>query len=267
MHASFPQLLRQFRQRLGFSQQALSEAAGLSQRHLSFMESGKSAPSRQMVIRLSECLKLPLAHSNELLLAAGFASEYPRRMLEEEAMSPIRDALKVAIKHHEPYPAYVLDRNWNVLLQNEAVNRLLAVIGPPDELWHATCGNGPRNLMRLTFHPAGLHPYISNWPTLGPALLDRVRQDVRAGADPALLRDLFSYGTVAARDHWPEPATSPVLSTNLNIGPFQLKLFSLLSKFAHPLDLTLDEIILETFFPADAESAALIQVLTNATQA
>ena len=156
-------LLKTWRQRRKLSQLDLALEAGVSQRHLSFLESGRSRPSRSMALHLAAALDLPLRERNHLLLQAGFAAAYDERSLSSADMTAVRQALELTLRHHEPFPAIVIDRAWNLVLANQATFRFLALFGPQEAIWARVDPSGRRNVMRLSFHPAGLQAFLRNW--------------------------------------------------------------------------------------------------------
>lgn len=263
---SFGEVLRETRGARKLSQLDLAVEAGISQRHLSFLESGRARPSRGMVLQLAESLELPLRNRNRLLVAAGFAPVFPQRPLDSEAMAPVRQALERLLQHHEPYPALVMDRVWNVLMTNRALDRLTDMQGNADEMWRRVCGDGPRNMLKLTFHPQGLRPLIANMAEVGSHLLARAR--LEALEDPTvarLLDEILAYPDIPARWKVAEPVSHPppVLPAQLRLGEARLNLFTMLSTFGTPQDITTDSLRVEHLFPADAESEALLKRLAG----
>jgi len=263
---SFGEVLRETRGARKLSQLDLAVEAGISQRHLSFLESGRARPSRGMVLQLAESLELPLRNRNRLLVAAGFAPVFPQRPLDSAAMAPVRQALERLLQHHEPYPALVMDRVWNVLMTNRALDRLTAMQGNADEMWRRVCGDGPRNMLKLSFHPQGLRPLIANMAEVGSHLLARAR--LEALEDPAvarLLDEILAYPDIPARWKVAEPVSHPppVLAAQLRLGDARLNLFTMLSTFGTPQDITTDSLRVEHLFPADAESEALLKRLAG----
>src|SRR5215510_9148936 len=236
--------LRGWRQRRHLSQLDLAVDAEISARHLSFVETGRSAPSREMVLKLAERLDVPLRERNVLLVAAGFAPAFPQRALDDPALKSAREAINLVLKAHEPNPALAYDRHWNLV----SANRMLAPIleGVPPKLL-----SPPFNILRLAFHPEGLAPRTVNLGEWAAHLLERLHRKGEATADPELIKlynDLKSY---------PLPARSgPVSPDNVAI-PFKLRhngeVLSFISTmvFGTPVDVTLSELALETFFPAD----------------
>ena len=263
---SFGEALRETRGARKLSQLDLAVEAGISQRHLSFLESGRARPSRGMVLQLAESLELPLRNRNRLLVAAGFAPVFPQRPLDSEAMAPVRQALERLLAHHEPYPALVMDRSWNVLMTNRAFDRLGALQGDPEQMWQRVCGDGPRNMFKLTFHPQGLRPLISNMAEVGSHLLARAR--LEALEEPVvakLLDEVLAYPDTPARWKVAEPASHPppVLAAQMRLGDARLNLFTMLSTFGTPQDLTTDSLRVEHLFPADTESELLLKRLAG----
>lgn len=263
----FGGLLRTWRTRRKRSQLDVSLDAGVSQRHLSFLESGRAKPSRDMILQLAEVLDIPLREQNLLLNSAGFAAHYPARPLDSEEMVAVRNALDLTLQHHEPYPALVMDRNWNLLLQNQAAERFIGLLGTPTEVWAKVDNNGQRNIMRMTFSPAGLQPFISNWPEVSCMLLSRLQREVTADTSNAelnqLYRELCQLSCVPERGPVPAPITAPepILPLELEMNGMTLRIFSMISTFGTALDITADEIRVETFFPADDFSETFFRML------
>ena len=242
--------LREWRQRRHLSQLDLAVDAEISARHLSFVETGRSAPSRDMVLKLAERLDVPLRERNVLLVAAGFAPAFPQRSLEDPALKSAREAINLVLKAHEPNPALAYDRHWNLVSANRMVAPLLE--GVPQRLL-----GQPFNILRLAFHPEGLAPRTVNLAEWAAHLLERLHRQCEATADPELLKlyqDLKSY---------PIPARSAPITTDNNVAlPFKLSLngeilsfISTTMVFGTPVDITLQELALETFFPADELTA------------
>lgn len=265
--AGFGNALRRWRRERRLSQLELALAADVSQRHVSFMESGRAHPSRAMVLQLAEALDLPLRERNRLLVAAGFAPAYATRELSDPDMAPVRQALELMLTHHEPNPALVLDRNWNLLMQNQAMGRAFAILDDPEALWRRVCGDGPRNLLKLTFHPEGARPFIRNWSEVANLLLWRSRREAETTANDALhavVDEILDYEGIPKR--WrmpthPDAPPPPILPLEYVIGGQPLRLFSMLSSFGTAQDVTADEIRVETFFPADDASGELLRAL------
>ncbi|HUP92939.1 MAG TPA: helix-turn-helix transcriptional regulator [Solimonas sp.] len=261
----FGHLLRDCRRAKKLSQLDLAVDAEVSQRHLSFLESGRAQPSREMVLQLSQALDLPLRERNRLLTSAGFAGIYPQRKLEAADMLPVRQALEMMLKHHEPYPAIVVDRAWNLFMQNAVVPKVFGILGDLDQVWRKVCGEGPRNVLKLTLHPDGFQPHIVNLEQVVPPLLARTaREALEHPAVAEVLEEVLRYPGIPARWrsidlHAPQPL--PVLPTEIRIRGVTLKLFSTLTTFGTPQDVTTDELRVESFFPADAQSEQLLRLL------
>lgn len=262
----FGELLRSWRSARRYSQFELALQTQVSQRHLSFLESGRAQPSRDMVLHLAQALGVPLRERNDLLVAAGFAPVYAERALNDGAMAAIRQALETTLRHHEPYPALVVDRCWNVVLHNAAVDRLIGLLGEPAQVWARVDPCGGRNLMRLTLHPDGLQPLLVDWPATAAALLMRLQ--VEAQANPAnaalqhLLADLRALPGVPS--HLSPVGTLPsmevpVMTLRLRQGEVTLDLFSMICTFGTALDLTADELRLELLFPGDETTAGFLR--------
>jgi len=248
-------LLREWRQRRRMSQLELACEAEISTRHLSFVETGRSRPSREMLLRLAERLEVPLRERNLLLLAAGYAPLFPERALADPALEAARKAVDLVLAGHQPYPALAIDRRWTLVASNNAVPRLLAGVDP-------ALLTPPVNVLRLSLHPAGLAPRIANFTEWRAHLLARLRRDIDISADPvliALLDELRSYpsagsgaSTASAGEH---ELAGVVVPFRLTTEGGILSFFSTTTIFGTPLDVTLSELALESFFPADAETA------------
>jgi transcriptional regulator with XRE-family HTH domain len=262
--SAFGPLLRDCRRARKLSQLDLAMQAEVSQRHLSFLESGRAQPSREMVVQLAQSLDLPLRERNRLLLCAGFAGVYHERKLEAADMQPAREALGILIRHHEPFPAIVVDRAWNQLMQNAAVPRVFGVIGDLEKMWRQVCGDGPRNVLKLTLHPEGLRPFIANLDEIAPPLLARTAHEALSHPETqAVLDEVLRYPGLPRQLRSIDLKNSrlPVLPTHFKVGPVNLKLYSMLTTFGTPLDVTTDELRVESFFPADAQSEELLRRL------
>jgi transcriptional regulator with XRE-family HTH domain len=248
-------LLRHWRAARRISQLDLALEADVSSRHLSFVETGRAQASREMVLRLAEALQVPLRERNALLLAAGYAPLYRETDLGAPELVEARRAVEFILDHQEPYPAIVVDRHWNVLLTNAATRRFLARF--PD-----SAPPGPANVMRLVFHPQGLRRFIENWEEVAGRLIQRVHRDA-AGAPPdaptrALLEELLGYPGVPARWRAPEleRPPAPFVTITYRLADRSLSFFSTITTFGTPQDVTLQELRIESFFPADPATAA-----------
>ncbi|MEF3131788.1 helix-turn-helix transcriptional regulator [Rhizobium sp. 268] len=251
--------LREWRQRRRMSQLDLALEADISQRHLSFIESGRSTPSRDMLLHLAERLGVPLRDRNPLLLAAGFAPVFIERALDDPALEPARRAIDMVLKAHQPFPALAIDRHWTLIAANAALAPLISGIADPSLL------EPPVNVLRLSLHPQGLAPRIANLPEWRAHLIDRLRQQISASGDPVLerlLKELLSYPVPeAANDaHSDHAGIAVPLKLSTKAGP--LSLISTTTVFGTPVDITLSELAVESFFPADEETAAILRGLS-----
>ncbi|MGI5156902.1 helix-turn-helix domain-containing protein [Microbispora sp. CA-102843] len=238
----FPQALRATRQRCRLSQLDLALRAGTTQRHLSFIESGRSRPGRSMVVRLSESMELPLRERNELLLAAGYAPVYPQTPLDDPALHHVRTALRHILAGHLPYPAIVVDARHELVLANDAFDLLAE--GVAEHLLRP-----PVNVPRLALHPDGLAPRIVNLAQWARHILDRISRD------DDLYEELSGYVPYAAPgpDH-----VGFAVPVRLRSARGELRLTTTITTFATALDVTVAELKLEAFLPADAATAALL---------
>jgi transcriptional regulator with XRE-family HTH domain len=265
-HVSFGPLLRDARRARRLSQLDLSLHAEVSQRHLSFLESGKARPSRDMVVQLATALDLSMRERNRLLQTAGFAGIYPQRPLAATDMAPVRAALDLMLDHHAPYPAVVVDRAWNLVTANTPMQRLMTVLGDPDDRWQRVCGDGPRNLMMMTLHAEGLRPLIVNLHELAPMMLARTAREALEHPDiQPVLDTVLAYPGLprAYRKIDLSQASLPVVPTHLRFNGHDLRLFTMLATFGTPLDVTTDELRVELFFPADEASRALLHAMAT----
>jgi transcriptional regulator with XRE-family HTH domain len=254
-------VLREWRQRRRLSQLDLACEADISTRHLSFMETGRSVPSREMVLHLAEQLQIPLRERNALLVAAGYAPVFPQRGLDDPALDAARKAMELVLKGHEPYPALALDRHWNMVAANSAVAPLLAGID-------AALLQPPVNVLRLSLHPQGLAPRIGNYNEWRAHLFERLRRQIDISADPvlvALLDELAAYPAPAGAWGRSHAASADYAGV---VVPFQLvtdggvlSFISTTTVFGTPIDVTLSELALETFFPADTATADALRRL------
>ena len=246
------ELLRNWRRRRSLSQLDLALDASVSSRHVSFLETGRSRPSREMVLHLAEHLDVPLRERNALLLAAGYAPLYPERSLGEPEMEPVRAALDRFLRAHEPYPALVLDGRYDIVTQNDALALLLEGVAP--ELLQP-----PVNALRVTLHPDGMAPRIANFAQWSGHLLDRLRRRAEITGDPRLqeLRDEVSGypGVTLSVAHEGFAPAEIVLPLRLLAGEEELSFFSTVSTFGTAADVTLSELSVEAFYPANARTA------------
>lgn len=255
--------LRHWRHLRRLSQLDLATLAGLSARHLSFIETGRSVPSREMVLRLAGRLDVPLRERNAWLVAAGYAPMYRQRPLDHPDLAEARRAVETILARHEPYPALAIDRRWNVVAANRMVPHLLAGAD-------AALLVPPVNVLRITLHPGGLAPAIVNLGQWRAHLFERLAQQIHATADSDLvaLRDeLLSYpAPEGAQDVLlPGEQVGVVMPLRFRTPEGELSLISTTTVFGTPADVTLQELALETFFPADAQTGAALRQLAVRT--
>ncbi|MGJ5207197.1 helix-turn-helix domain-containing protein [Bradyrhizobium sp. HKCCYLR20261] len=249
--------LRQWRQRRHLSQLDLALDAEISARHLSFVETGRAAPSRDMVLKLAERLDVPLRERNVLLVAAGYAPAFQQRSLDDPALKAAREAMNLVLKAHEPNPALAVDRHWNLVAANRMIAPLLA--GIPERLLAP-----PLNVLRVALHPDGLASRTANLAEWSGHLLERLHRQCEATADAELLKlyqELKSY-PVPARSA-PLAADSVAIPFQLRMGDDVLSFFSTTMVFGTPVDITLSELALETFFPADELTAGRLKEMVT----
>ena len=252
----FGELLRGWRARRRLSQLDLALQAEISTRHLSFMETSRSTPSRELVLRLAENLELPLRERNDLLLAAGYAPVYAETALDAPPLAAVRAAVRQVLTGHEPYPAAVVDRGWNLVDANAGLAILTAGVAP-------ALLAPPANVLRASLHPAGLAPRIANLGEWRAHLLGRLRRQVTFTADPVLARLLDELCAYPCDQ--PEPAVETpgpgdiAVPLRLRHGDRELAFFSTVAAFGTPLDITVAELAIESFFPADPATAAALR--------
>jgi transcriptional regulator with XRE-family HTH domain len=246
-------LLREWRQRRRLSQLDLACEAEISTKHLSFLETGRSVPSRDMVLHLAERLEVPLRARNALLNAAGYAPAFPERPLDDAALTAAREAIDLVLTGHEPHPAVAIDRHWILKAANRAIAPLLGGVDP-------ALLQPPVNVLRLGLHPSGLAPRTVNLGEWRAHLLERVRQQIEVSADPVLVELLAELRGYPAPEGRPPPAPNRDFA-NVAV-PFRLatdagvlSFFGTSTVFGTPVDITLSELALECFFPADRATA------------
>jgi transcriptional regulator with XRE-family HTH domain len=247
------ELIRRWRERRRLSQLELSNQAEVSTRHLSFVETSRATPSRQMVLHLAEHLDVPLRERNQLLLAAGYAPVYPQHPLDSPRMASVRTAVRQVLTGHDPYPALVVDRWWNLVEANAGAGVFIG--GLPAHLL-----TPPVNALRLALHPEGLAPQILNIGEWRGHLLARLRSQVMTTADAGLeglYRELAGYpGPPPSDEH---PADAIVVPLRLEHDGRELSFFSTIATFGTPLDVTVSELMIESFFPADEATAEALR--------
>lgn len=256
---TFGNLLREWRHRRRLSQLDLALEAGVSARHLSFVETGRSRPSAEMVVHLAEQLDVPLRERNKLLLAAGFAPAYAQHDLDAPEMGPVRDALDQLLRAHHPVPAVVVDRHWGLVAANDAVALLVDGVAP-DLL------EPPANVLRLSLHPEGMAPRIVNLRQWRAHLLDRLGRESVISGDPALAA---LHEELAAYPGGEPAATSAASSTEiavplrLRVAGQELAFISTVTTFGTAVDVTVSELSIESFFPADEPTSEHLRALAT----
>jgi transcriptional regulator with XRE-family HTH domain len=258
--SDFAQALRYWRNKRGLSQLRLSADSGVSQRHLSFLESGRSQPSRDIILKLGMALEVPLRQRNVMLLAAGFAPAYQERSLSDPEMRAVKQALDFMLAQQAPYPALVVDRLWNLVMANQAAGSMMGwFLGMPADA--PIPRDGSINMIRLTLDPNGLRPYLANWEEVGADLLHWVQREAMGdgpGSEAAALLDELSAlpgMRDAARTPNLDRRALPFLPLVLRKDGVELNLFTTITTLGTPHDVTVHELRLETFFPADEASA------------
>ncbi|HEU4530081.1 MAG TPA: helix-turn-helix transcriptional regulator [Steroidobacteraceae bacterium] len=254
------ELLREWRQRRRLSQLELSLDANVSARHLSFLETGRSQPSRAMLLQLTDALEVPLRERNEALIAAGFAPVYSQRSLDHPELDAARRAVDLVLSGHEPYPALAVDRHWTLLNANAAAQRLMTGV-------HEKLLEPPVNVLRMCLHPDGFAPRILNHAHIREHILTRLKRQIQATGDAVLsdlVGELSSYppppgaGAIAHDEYG-----GVLLPLRLQTPHGVLSLFGTITTFGTPVDVTLAELALEAFFPADTATAELLRRLAQ----
>ncbi len=256
--------LRQWREVRGTSQLALAMDAETSARHVSFIETGRAQPSRNMILRLSHALDLPLRGRNELLTAAGFAAICPETRLGGDTDTDLTEALGLILEKQEPYPAIVVNRHWDLVMANQATTRLFTFLGfQPD------FSKGPLNVLRMMLDPTQLRPYVVDWEDIARVILDQSRKEsLGVSSDDALnalFDEVLSYPGIPLEWHAPDlvSAAKPFLPVTFEKDGTRLAWFTVISTFGTPRDVTLQELRIETFFPADDATAVLAARLSK----
>jgi transcriptional regulator with XRE-family HTH domain len=254
--------IREWRTRRRLSQLDFALDVEISQKHLSFIESGRSSPSREMVLRLAEHLQVPLRERNVMLLAAGFAPVFPERSLDDPALKAARAAIDLVLKGHEPFPALAIDRHWTLVAANAVVPAFLGMVSDQTLL------QPPVNVLRLSLAPEGLAPHIVNLAEWRAHLLDRLRHQIEVTADAKLqmlLRELEAYPAPVMD----KTAEGPSWDFAGIVIPFQLRMpagilsfLSTTTVFGTPVDITLSELAIEAFFPADTATADALNAMS-----
>jgi transcriptional regulator with XRE-family HTH domain len=256
-------LLQQWRKTRRLSQLALATQAEISSRHLCFIETGRSRPSRDMVLLLASVLDVPLRERNGLLLAAGFAPVYLESKLEAPDLAAVRGALDAILRQQEPFPAVVMNRTWDVLRTNAAATRFFGYIAGE------RAASLPPNVLRMMFHPDAMRPHVANWDAVAESLVRRVHREAIGGvpddATSKLLAEILAYPGVPAS--WRTANLAPILPVvpvTFQKGTQQFRFFSTVTTLGTPQDITVQEIRIECFFPADDATAEAARALASA---
>jgi len=245
------QQLRQWRERRRLSQLELSIQANVSTRHLSFVETGRAKPTSEMILRLTEHLDVPLRERNGLLLAGGFAPAYPSNDLHGPELAGILAAVRQVLNGHEPYPALVVDRGWTLIEANTAVERLTAGADP-------ALLEPPVNVLRLSLHPDGMAPRIANLAEWRGHILGRLHREATVSGD-STLQELYEELRAYPGGEASSEPISPAVPLRYRLGDQELAFISITAVFGTPLDVTVSELAIEAFYPADASTAAALR--------
>ena len=253
-HPTVGHLLRSWRQRRRLTQLDLASSSQVSTKHLSFVETGRARPTREMILHLCESLDVPLRHRNELLLAGGFAPAFPEHGLTDAPMAAISDAVNRILDAHDPYPAVVVDRHWELVAANQAAGLLME--GSAGHLLEP-----PANVLRLSLHPDGLAPRIVNLPAWRAHLLGRLERQAHATGDPVLAALLEELRSLPGGDDGSRHRDALVVPMRCLVRGHEISMFSTTTVFGTPLDVTVSELAIETFYPTDPGSAAALRAL------
>ena len=250
--STFSESLKSWRKVRRCSQLDLAMEADVSSRHISFLETGRARPSAEMILRLGDALQMPLAARNQMLTQAGFAARYPARQWEAADMAPIREAMEHALSSHAPYPAIALDRLWTLVRMNGPAKMLFAPLNVAE-------GDSMLDLVMSDALP----PLVENWPEVAHHSAQRLRTESAAQGGVAALDRVANH--LSATPPPDEPAPGPVVPTIYRLGPMRLSMFTTIAQFGTPEDLTLDDMKIELFFPADADTAETLRSLWAAS--
>lgn len=254
--------LRGWRQRRRMSQLDLALEADISSKHLSFVETGRAQPSREMILHLSDRLAVPPREQNILLLAAGYAPHFPARPLDDPSLAAARKAVDLVLTGHEPFPAVAVDRHWTLVSANRMIGPLLATVAP-------VLLEPPVNVLRIALHPDGLAPQIRNLPEWRHHLLHRLRQQIEASADATLITLMDELESYPAHTSTPPARQTDyggvAIPLQLETPAGLLSMFSTVTVFGTPIDITLSELAIEAFFPADESSADILRKIAETT--
>ncbi|MGB1257575.1 MAG: helix-turn-helix domain-containing protein [Thiolinea sp.] len=255
---TFCEQLRFWRKNKGFSQLDLSLEAGISSKHISFLETARAKPSKEMVLLLADALDVPLRHRNQLLSCAGFAEHYERTPVHQDKMQNVQFALNSMLEKHEPYPAMVLDWNWNIVLANQSFQRFLQQVQALSPGFTAS-----DNVAEMLFDPQGAKPFIRNWDEVASVIIQRLHHEKTAhpGRHTELLETLFSYPDTP--QHWRQinlrQQPEPMVYVDFELAGNVLKFFTTLTSFGTPIDITAQELVIEQYYPADEATRQLFE--------
>jgi transcriptional regulator with XRE-family HTH domain len=261
----FPLLLKTWRHRRRLSQLELALSSGVSQRHVSFLESGRAKPSRSMILQLSETLEVPLRERNDWLNAAGFAPVFKARPLDHPQMNQVMNAVRMMLTNHEPFPAIAIDRAWNIRMANAPFEMMSALLGA--DLWQRV-GGPQRNLMRLFFHANGIKPFVTNWTSIAPLLWHRAQREAEALGGQEMkqvLMELSAYQDADTLWAAADAALVPVLPLEIEKDGMRISLFTVIATFGTAQDVTADELRIESLFPADAATENIFRAASTHT--
>jgi transcriptional regulator with XRE-family HTH domain len=241
------------------SQLDLGLRAEVSTRHISFIETGRARPSRDVLLRLSEVMELPLRESNLLLASGGYAAAYTSLKLDAHEMKPVREALDIMLESHNPFPCLVVDGCWNILLANRTQQRMMGHLLPAERLAQKL------NLLELMFDPAGFRPLITNWDRVAGHLLRRFRRQMLAFPHPDAQALYDRLIAMQPPRNWQQRTEggfeAPMITADIELGSQKLRMFSTLSRFGTALDVGLEELVIESYFPADGTTRAFFMAL------
>ena len=261
--SEFGQSIKRWRKSRGFSQLDLSLHADISSKHISFLENGRAQPSKGMIIHLSNILEVPLSERVLLFAAAGFSDTYSQMSLNQPEMSSVKQALELLLDNHAPFPAMVFDCDWNIVLANEPQKRLTMLLMQKQPNFPSS-----NNVMELLFDPNGFRPFINNWAEVAYSLLQRLQRERMMHQDrPSdLIERLLAYPDIPS--DWHTQATSmniqPMIPIDIILGDVRLKLFSTLASFGTAIDVTMQDLMIEQYFPSDAVTKSFFEDLKKA---
>jgi len=262
--SEFGSLLRRWRQIHGYSQLDLALTADSSARHISFIETGRSKPSREMVLRLCEVMELPLRERNRLLNAAGFSPAYKETALDQAGLDPVRKVLDIMLAQQEPYPATVMNRSFDILMVNHAAAKTMNTLGVP-----LGGMEGPPNALKLTLHPDGFKPFVKDWEKTAHHLIQRAHRQLRGTEedDPLarVLQEVLSYPGVPKEWQFDDPTQDapPVMPIEFEMNGIVVSFITTIASFGTPQDVTAEEIMIESMFPANEQTEQIIKAMAD----